>query len=181
MYVVYTYIYMCNVYACVHTCPVYVYTLIAHLICFDAGFITDILIPVMDVYDDDPIRKDAVQNQNLIVIQQNRPSIRSMYSFLAQAWPFWSTPALGIARICLSSKAVLTCQPPNQSRRMLLTRSGRSLTPSPPVTCGLGSSSEIIQRKSLPILGKYLTCVCRTTTWPLMPSKSTSSGDASAS
>jgi len=51
-------------------------------------FITDILIPVMDVYDDDPIRKDAVQHQNLIVIQQNRPSIRSIYSFLAQPWPY---------------------------------------------------------------------------------------------
>merc|ERR1719333_1687550 len=51
-------------------------------------FITDILIPVMDVYDDDPVRKDAVQHQNLIVIQQNRPSIRSIYSFLAQSWPF---------------------------------------------------------------------------------------------
>merc|ERR1711896_114780 len=51
-------------------------------------FITDTLIPVMDVYDDDPIRKDAVQHQNLIVIQQNRPSIRSIYSFLAQPWPF---------------------------------------------------------------------------------------------
>jgi len=51
-------------------------------------FITDILIPVMDVYDDDPIRKDAVQHQNLVVIQQNRSSIRSVYSFLAQAWPF---------------------------------------------------------------------------------------------
>jgi len=50
-------------------------------------FITDILIPVMDVYDDDPIRKDAVQHQNLIVIQQNRPSIRSIYSFLAQPHP----------------------------------------------------------------------------------------------
>jgi len=50
-------------------------------------FITDILIPVMDVYDDDPIRKEAVQHQNLIVIQQNRPSIRSIYSFLAQSHP----------------------------------------------------------------------------------------------
>lgn len=50
-------------------------------------FITDILIPVMDIYDDDPIRKDAVQHQNLIVIQQNRPSIRSIYSFLAQPNP----------------------------------------------------------------------------------------------
>lgn len=50
-------------------------------------FITDILIPVMDVYDDDPIRKDAVQHQNLIVIQQNRPSIRSIYSFLSQPNP----------------------------------------------------------------------------------------------
>ncbi|CAE8603742.1 unnamed protein product [Polarella glacialis] len=50
-------------------------------------FITDILIPVMDIYDDDPIRKDAVQHQNLIVIQQNRPSIRSIYAFLAQSWP----------------------------------------------------------------------------------------------
>jgi hypothetical protein len=47
-------------------------------------FITDILIPVMDVYDDDAIRKDAVQHQNLIVIQQNRPSIRSIYAALAQ-------------------------------------------------------------------------------------------------
>merc|ERR1719229_1503507 len=51
-------------------------------------FITDILIPVMDVYDDDPIRKDAVQHQNLVVIQQNRFSIRSIYSFLAQPWVF---------------------------------------------------------------------------------------------
>mmetsp|Transcript_104798 Transcript_104798/g.165452 ORF Transcript_104798/g.165452 Transcript_104798/m.165452 type:complete len:601 (+) Transcript_104798:90-1892(+) len=50
-------------------------------------FITDILIPVMDVYDDDPIRKDAVQHQNLIVIQQNRPSIRSIYAALAQPSP----------------------------------------------------------------------------------------------
>jgi hypothetical protein len=50
-------------------------------------FITDILIPVMDVFDDDVIRKDAVQNQNLIVIQQNRPSIRSIYSFIGQPWP----------------------------------------------------------------------------------------------
>lgn len=51
-------------------------------------FITDLLIPVMDVYDDDPVRKDAVQQQNLVVIQQNRPSIRSIYAFLAQPWPF---------------------------------------------------------------------------------------------
>jgi hypothetical protein len=51
-------------------------------------FITDILIPVMDVYDDDPIRKDAVQHHNLIAIQQNRPSIRSAYSFLSQPWPY---------------------------------------------------------------------------------------------
>merc|ERR1719327_222779 len=51
-------------------------------------FITDILIPVMDIYDDDPIRKDAVQQQNLVVIQQNRPSIRSIYAFLAQSWPY---------------------------------------------------------------------------------------------
>jgi len=50
-------------------------------------FITDILIPVMDTYDEDPIRKDAVQQQNLIVIQQSRPSIRSIYAFLAQPWP----------------------------------------------------------------------------------------------
>lgn len=58
-------------------------------------FITDILIPVMDIYDDDPIRKDAVQHENLVVIQdflkgseakkpqENRRSIRSIYSFLA--------------------------------------------------------------------------------------------------
>jgi len=51
-------------------------------------FITDILIPVMDVYDEDPIRKDAVQNQNLVVIQQNRAPIRSAYAFLAQPWPY---------------------------------------------------------------------------------------------
>jgi hypothetical protein len=49
-------------------------------------FITDILIPVMDVYDEDPIRKDAVQQESLAAIQQNRPSIRSIYSFLAQPW-----------------------------------------------------------------------------------------------
>merc|ERR1719356_1735947 len=51
-------------------------------------FITDILIPVMDVYDEDPIRKDAVQHQNLVVIQQYRSSIRSIYSFLSQAWSY---------------------------------------------------------------------------------------------
>jgi hypothetical protein len=51
-------------------------------------FITDILIPVMDVYDDDPIRKDAVQNENLVVIQKSRASIRSAYAFLAQPWPY---------------------------------------------------------------------------------------------
>lgn len=50
-------------------------------------FITDILIPVMDVYDDDQIRKDAVQHQNLIVIQQHRQSIRSIYTFLSKPWP----------------------------------------------------------------------------------------------
>lgn len=49
-------------------------------------FITDILIPVMDIYDDDPIRKDAVQNQNLVVIQENRRPIRSIYQFLSQPW-----------------------------------------------------------------------------------------------
>merc|ERR1712060_643980 len=43
----------------------------------------------MDIYDDDPIRKDAVQHQNLIVIQQNRPSIRSLYSGLSQPWPYY--------------------------------------------------------------------------------------------
>jgi len=52
-------------------------------------FITDILIPVMDVYDDDPIRKDAVQHENLVVIQENRRSIRSIYAFLAQPWPYY--------------------------------------------------------------------------------------------
>lgn len=50
-------------------------------------FITDILIPVMDVYDEDPIRKEAVIQQNLMIIQQHRNSIREMYSFLAQPWP----------------------------------------------------------------------------------------------
>jgi len=49
-------------------------------------FITDILIPVMDVYDDDPIRKDAVEPQTLHVIQQSQPSIRSIYNSLAQPW-----------------------------------------------------------------------------------------------
>lgn len=37
-------------------------------------FLTDILIPVMDVYDDDPVRKDAVQHENLVAIQRARPS-----------------------------------------------------------------------------------------------------------
>lgn len=50
-------------------------------------FITDILIPVMDVYDDDQIRKDAVQHENLLVIQQHRQSIRSIYAFLSTPWP----------------------------------------------------------------------------------------------
>jgi len=49
-------------------------------------FITDILIPVMDVYDEDPIRKDAVEQQTLHVIQQMQPSIRSIYNSLAQTW-----------------------------------------------------------------------------------------------
>lgn len=57
-------------------------------------FITDMLIPVMDVYDDDPIRKDAVQHHNLIAIQQNRPSIRSAYSFLSLPWPFMDRESL---------------------------------------------------------------------------------------
>jgi len=52
-------------------------------------FITDILIPVMDIYDDDPIRKDAVQHENLLVIQENRRSIRSIYSFFAQPWVYY--------------------------------------------------------------------------------------------
>jgi hypothetical protein len=47
-------------------------------------FITEVLIPVMDVYDEDPIRKDAVEHDNLINIQQKRPSLRSIYSFLCQ-------------------------------------------------------------------------------------------------
>jgi len=51
-------------------------------------FITDILIPVMDVYDDDPIRKDVVLQENLVVVQQHRSSMRSLYAFLAQPWPF---------------------------------------------------------------------------------------------
>jgi hypothetical protein len=49
-------------------------------------FITEILIPVMDQYDEDPIRKDAVEHDNLIAIQQKRPSLRSIYSFLCQPW-----------------------------------------------------------------------------------------------
>lgn len=53
-------------------------------------FITDILIPVMDVYDDDPIRKDAVKNQNLVVIQQHRSSMRSVYAFLSHPWSHYS-------------------------------------------------------------------------------------------
>lgn len=48
-------------------------------------FITDILIPVMDIYDDDPIRKEVVKNENLLVIQQYRPSIRSVFNFLSQS------------------------------------------------------------------------------------------------
>ena len=57
-------------------------------------FITDILIPVMDIYDDDPIRKDAVQHENLVVIQENRRSIRSVYAFLAQPWPHYGERVL---------------------------------------------------------------------------------------
>ena len=41
-------------------------------------FITEVLIPVMDQYDEDPIRKDAVEHDNLIAIQQKRPSLRSI-------------------------------------------------------------------------------------------------------
>merc|ERR1719221_2563086 len=47
-------------------------------------FLTDVLIPVMDVYDDDSLRKDAVQHENLVAIQRARPNLRSIYSFLAQ-------------------------------------------------------------------------------------------------
>jgi hypothetical protein len=50
-------------------------------------FITEVLIPVMDSYDEDPIRKDAVEHDNLIAIQQKRPSLRSLYSFLSTPWP----------------------------------------------------------------------------------------------
>lgn len=58
-------------------------------------FITDILMPVMDVYDDDPIRKDAVQQQNLSALQQSRSAIRSLYSHLSQPWPvFTDDPAV---------------------------------------------------------------------------------------
>lgn len=51
-------------------------------------FITDILMPVMDVYDDDPIRKDAVQHNNLIALQQSRSSLRSIYSYISQPCHF---------------------------------------------------------------------------------------------
>jgi hypothetical protein len=51
-------------------------------------FITEVLIPVMDKYDEDPIRKDAVEHDNLIAIQQKRPSLRSIYSFLSLPWSF---------------------------------------------------------------------------------------------
>ena len=47
-------------------------------------FLTDILIPIMDLYDDDPVRKDAVQHENLVAIQRARPNLRSIYSFLSQ-------------------------------------------------------------------------------------------------
>jgi len=47
-------------------------------------FITDILMPVMDQYDDDPLRKDAVQQNNLIALQQSRSQLRSAYSYLCQ-------------------------------------------------------------------------------------------------
>lgn len=47
-------------------------------------FLTDVLIPVMDVYDADPIRKDAVIHENLVAIQRARPNLRSIYSFLSQ-------------------------------------------------------------------------------------------------
>jgi len=47
-------------------------------------FITNILIPVMDVYDDDTIRKDAVQTQNLAVIEQCRSAIRLIYTSLCR-------------------------------------------------------------------------------------------------
>jgi len=62
-------------------------------------FITDILIPVMDIYDDDPIRKDAVQHENLVVIQENRRSIRSIYYFLAQPWPHYQERVLAPATL----------------------------------------------------------------------------------
>ena len=34
--------------------------------------------------DDDPIRKDAVQHENLVAIQRNRATMRSVFSFLSQ-------------------------------------------------------------------------------------------------
>merc|ERR1711904_691165 len=76
---------------CEHPKPKYTPSGGASAMPLDEGlfrFITDLLIPVMDIYDDDPIRKDAVQHHNLIAIQQNRHSIRSAYSFISQAWPY---------------------------------------------------------------------------------------------
>jgi hypothetical protein len=63
-------------------------------------FITEVLIPVMDQYDEDPIRKDAVEHDNLIAIQQKRPSLRSIYSFLCQPWePEDNEPLLSVATL----------------------------------------------------------------------------------
>jgi hypothetical protein len=72
----------------------------ANTVRLDEGFfrfITEILIPVMDQYDEDPIRKDAVEHDNLIAIQQKRPSLRSIYSFLCQPWePEADEPLLSV-------------------------------------------------------------------------------------
>lgn len=54
----------------------------------------------MDQYDEDPIRKDAVEHDNLIAIQQKRPSLRSIYSFLSTPWSYdGDEPLVSIATL----------------------------------------------------------------------------------
>ncbi|KAF4668522.1 hypothetical protein FOL47_002984 [Perkinsus chesapeaki] len=52
------------------------------------GFIRDVLLPVMDAYDDDYIRKLAVEKDNLIVLQMVRAKFRSLHSLLQRPWAY---------------------------------------------------------------------------------------------
>ncbi|KAF4652596.1 hypothetical protein FOL46_009602 [Perkinsus olseni] len=51
-------------------------------------FIKEVLLPVMDEYDEDYIRRQAVEKENLIVLQKYRTTLRSLHFLLQQPCPF---------------------------------------------------------------------------------------------